>query len=143
MTDCRLLNIIDGLSVMSLVAGKQRPTGGVWVQSKGDIFGIRANGDAMSDARIEAFLADALALEGEDPDAIREGVHIALADCEQIFKAQEANRRMKDKAAQACHALCRARVIEEIQHRKSTATAEHLKFVLSVVDGPRFLAKER
>jgi hypothetical protein len=36
MTDCRLLNIIDGLSVMSLVAGKQRPTGGVWVQSKGD-----------------------------------------------------------------------------------------------------------
>jgi hypothetical protein len=43
----------------------------------------------MSDARIEAFLADVLALEGEDHSAIREGMRIALADCEQIFKAQE------------------------------------------------------
>jgi hypothetical protein len=60
----------------------------------------------MSDARIEAFLADVLALEGEDQSAIREGVHIALADCEEIFKAQELNRRMKDKAAHACHILC-------------------------------------
>jgi hypothetical protein len=51
----------------------------------------------MSDARIEAFLADVLALEGEDPDAIREGIRIALADCEQIFKAQEANRRMNNR----------------------------------------------
>ena len=49
----------------------------------------------MTDARIESFLADVLALEGENPEAIREGVHIALADCEQIFKAQEVNRRMK------------------------------------------------
>ena len=49
----------------------------------------------MSDARIEAFLADVLALEG-DPKAIRDGVHIALADCGQIYRAQEANRRMKD-----------------------------------------------
>ena len=62
----------------------------------------------MSDARIEAFLADVLALEGENQDAIREGVHIALVDCEQIFKAQEVNRRMKDKAGQVCHALCRS-----------------------------------
>jgi hypothetical protein len=29
----------------------------------------------MGDARIEAFLADVLALEGENPDAIREGVN--------------------------------------------------------------------
>src|SRR5271169_3803896 len=54
----------------------------------------------MGDARIEAFLADVLALEGENPDAIREGVHVALADCEQIFKPQEVNRRM---TAHACH----------------------------------------
>jgi hypothetical protein len=90
----------------------------------------------MSDARIEAFLADVLALEGENQPAIREGVHIALADCEQIFKAQEANRRMKEKAAHACHVLCRSRVVEETQRRKGTAIAEHLKFVLSVMDGP-------
>ena len=43
----------------------------------------------MTDARIESFLADVLALEGEGPNAIREGVHVAIADCEQIFRAQE------------------------------------------------------
>ena len=92
----------------------------------------------MTDARVEGFLADILALEGENPDAI----HVALADCEQIFRAQEVNRRMKDKAAHACHALCRARVVEEIRQRKGMVTAEHLKFVLSVIDGPRFATKD-
>ena len=95
----------------------------------------------MTDARVEAFLADVLALEGDNPDAIREGVHVALADCADIFKAQEVNKRMKDKAVHACHVLCRARVVEEIPRRKGTATAEHLKYVLSVVDGPRFPAE--
>ena len=90
----------------------------------------------MTDARIEAFLADVLALEGEDRDAIREA-DVALADCEQIFRAREVNRRMKDKAAHACHTLCRVRVVEEIQRRKGTPTAEHLQLVLSVIDGPR------
>jgi hypothetical protein len=32
------------------------------------------------DQRIEAFLADVLALAGEDLDAMREGVRVALAD---------------------------------------------------------------
>ena len=41
----------------------------------------------MTDARVESFLADALALEGENPDAIREGVHVALGDCEEIQSA--------------------------------------------------------
>jgi hypothetical protein len=45
---------------------------------------------------------------------------------------------MKDKAAHACHALCRARVLEEMRLRKGTTTAEHLNLVLSVIDGPRF-----
>ena len=92
----------------------------------------------MTDARVESFLADVLALEGENPDAIREGVHVALGDCEEIFKVQEVNRRMKDKAAHACHALCRAPIVEDMRRRKGTATAEHLKFVLSVIDGSRF-----
>jgi hypothetical protein len=34
------------------------------------------------DQRIESFLTDVLALAGEDPDADREGVRAALADCE-------------------------------------------------------------
>jgi hypothetical protein len=97
----------------------------------------------MTDARIEGFLADILALEGENADAIREGVLVALTDCADIFKAQEVNRRMKDKAVHACHVLCRARLVEEIQRRKGTVTVEHVKYVLSVIDGPRFPAKDR
>ena len=38
------------------------------------------------DQRIEAFLADVLALAGEEPDAVREGVRVALAKCEAIFR---------------------------------------------------------
>ena len=89
----------------------------------------------MTDARVESFLADVLALEGDNPDAIRQGVHVALGDCEEIFKAHEVNRRIKDKAAHACRALCRARIVEDMRRRKGTATAEHLKLVLSVIDG--------
>jgi hypothetical protein len=88
------------------------------------------------DERVEALLADVLALEGEDPNVIRE--RGALADYEQLFRAQEVNKRMKEKAAHACHALFRARLVEEIRLRKGTSTAEHLKVVLSIVDGPRF-----
>jgi hypothetical protein len=86
------------------------------------------------DQRIESFLADVLALAREDPDAIREGVRVALADCEAIFRAQEPNKRMKDKAAHACHALCRTRVAEELQRRRGTRIGEHLKMVLSIID---------
>lgn len=92
--------------------------------------------------RVEAFLADILALEGDDANAIHEGVRGALADYEQQFRAQEVNKRMKDNAAHACHALCRARVIDEIRLRKGTPTAEYLKLVLSVIDGPRFPGKD-
>ena len=46
------------------------------------------------DQRIEFFLTDVLALAGEDPEAIREGVRVALADCEEIFRAQEMQKRM-------------------------------------------------
>jgi hypothetical protein len=69
----------------------------------------------QADQRIDSFLTDVLALAGEDPDAIRKGVRVALADCEAIFRAQEMNTRMRDRAAHACRALCRARVVEEIQ----------------------------
>jgi hypothetical protein len=90
------------------------------------------------DERVEAFLADVLSLEGEDVSAIREAVRITLADYEQVFRAQEVNKRMKERAAHACRALCRVRVVEEMRLRKGTTTAEHLKLVLDVIDGPRF-----
>ena len=92
------------------------------------------------DERIESFLADVLALERENSHAIRERVRIVLADYEQIFRAQEVHRRMKDKAAHACHMLCRARVVEEIRRRKGAPEADHLKLVLSVIDGPMHFA---
>jgi hypothetical protein len=68
-------------------------------------------------------LADILALESEEPNAIRREARGALADYEQLFPAQEVNKRMKEKAGHACHALC-------------------LKLVLSVIDGPRFPPKD-
>jgi hypothetical protein len=84
------------------------------------------------DQRIESFLADVL----EDPDAIREGVRVALADCEALFRVREPNKRMRDKAAHACRALCRARVTEELQRRRGTQIAEHLKLVHNFLDRP-------
>jgi hypothetical protein len=88
------------------------------------------------DQRIESFLADVLALAGENPDAIREGVRVALADCEAIFRAQETNKRMRDQAARVCRALCRTRVAEELQRRQGTNIAEHLKLVRNFIDRP-------
>ena len=87
-------------------------------------------------------MADVLALAGEEANAIRQGVRGALADYEQLFRVQEINKRMKEMAAHACHALCRARVVEEIRLRKGTPTEQHLKLVLSVIDGPRFPEKD-
>jgi hypothetical protein len=69
------------------------------------------------DERIESFLVDVLALEGEDENAVRHGVRVALSDYEQ----------MKDKAAHACHALCRSRVVEEIKRRKGNPNRRPLK----------------
>ena len=37
-------------------------------------------------------------------------------------------------AAHACHALCRARVVEELQRRRRTRIGEHLKLVLIIID---------
>jgi hypothetical protein len=86
------------------------------------------------DERIEAFLKDVLALDGEIWNQIREGVRRHLAICETQFRDAETNKRMKDRAAQACRTLCRTRVAEEIRRRKGTSTAEHLKVVLSIID---------
>jgi hypothetical protein len=60
------------------------------------------------DQRIESFLADVLALAGEEPDAVRQGVRVALAKCEAIFRLQEPKKRMRAKRltpAARCAAL--------------------------------------
>jgi hypothetical protein len=86
------------------------------------------------DERIEAFLKDVLALEGEISNLLREGVRRHLTIYEKQFRDAETHKRMKDRAAQVCRTLCRARVAEEIRRRKGTSTAEHLKIVLSIID---------
>jgi hypothetical protein len=86
------------------------------------------------DERIESFLRDVLALEGEIWNLLRQGVRRHLAICEEQFRDAETNKRMKDRAAQACRTLCRARVAEEMRRCKGTSTAKHLKVVLSIID---------
>jgi len=77
------------------------------------------------DERVEALLADVLALEGEDPNVIREGVRGALADYEQLFRAQEVNKRMKDKQrthAMRCSALAWSKRYDCARERRPPST---------------------
>jgi hypothetical protein len=86
------------------------------------------------DQRIESFLIDVLALAGKDLGAVREGVRVALADCEAIFRARRDDGRMRDQAARVCRALCRSRVVAELHQRRGTRLADHLKLVLTIID---------
>ncbi len=86
------------------------------------------------DERIEAFLRDVLTLEGDISHLTREGVRRHLAIYEKQFRDAEPNKRMKDKAAQVCRRLCRARVVEEMRRHKGTSTASHLNLVVSAID---------
>jgi hypothetical protein len=86
------------------------------------------------DERIEAFLKDVLALEGEISHLVREGVRRRLTVYENQFRDGEPNKRMKDTAARVCRGLCRVRVLDEIRRRKGSSTREHLKIVLGVID---------
>jgi hypothetical protein len=90
------------------------------------------------DKRVEAFLRDVLALEGEHSNLVREAVRIRLAKCERQFRKSEKDESMKNRAAEMCDALCRARIIDELQQRRGTLTAVHLQIVLNVVDGPGY-----
>jgi hypothetical protein len=38
------------------------------------------------------------------------------------------------KAARGCRVLCRDRVAEELERRRGTPIAEHLKLVLTIID---------
>jgi hypothetical protein len=87
------------------------------------------------DERIEAFLKDVLALEGQDSNLVREGVRIHLEKYENQFRDAETNKRMKDTAGDACRKLCRARVVAKKLRCRGTLTAVHLNIVLSVIDG--------
>ena len=64
-------------------------------------------------------------LAGEEPDAVRQGVRVALAKCEAIFRLEEPKKRMRAKRLTL--AARSARVAEELQRRRGTRIGEHLK----------------
>ena len=86
------------------------------------------------DQRIESFLADVLALAGKTWTRSARGCGSPSPTARRSSGLQEPNKRMRDKAAHACRALCRARVAEELQRRRGTRIGEHLKLVLSIID---------
>jgi hypothetical protein len=62
------------------------------------------------DERVEGFLRDVLALEGEHSNLVRESVRALLANYERQFRNAETNKRMKAKAGSCVrHALPRSR----------------------------------
>jgi hypothetical protein len=92
-------------------AGETDPRSVAGAARLGKRMGEARSGKARKamDERIEAFLKDVLALEGEDPSVIREGVRAHLVAYEKLFRDAETKRRMKDGGSCRPHAMPRAR----------------------------------
>jgi len=90
---------------------------------------------AGTDERVEAFLQDALSLQGRPATEVREGVRIYIAECEKMFADREVEKRDKVAAAQRCRALCRKRVLDELDRCKRTRAENHWLLVLEVLEG--------
>jgi hypothetical protein len=92
--------------------------------------------DAMTgtDERIEAFFQDALSFEGLPSAQVRENVRFRIAECERDFADLEIGEGNKIAAAQRCRALCRKRVLDEIDRCKGTREENHWLLVLDVLD---------
>jgi hypothetical protein len=95
----------------------------------------RLRGEETVDKRFETFVKDVLALEGKPSNLVREAVRMRLAKCERQVRRGEKNESMKNRAAEMCDRLCRARIIDELQQCRGTLTAVHLQTVHNVVDG--------
>jgi hypothetical protein len=52
-----------------------------------------------------------------------------------MFRAREVQGVQKDAAAQRCRDWCRQRVLEELEQREGTPTADHLRIVLNAIEG--------
>jgi len=88
------------------------------------------------DERIEAFLLDVLTDEGKHFNVVRANTRCYLALYVEMFRAREAEDYQKDAAAQRCRDWCRQRVLEELDQRAGTPTADHLRIVLNVMKEP-------
>jgi hypothetical protein len=78
------------------------------------------------DQRIESFLTDVLALAGEDPDAVGEGVRVALADCEASFRARECYAPFRNCSPSSTHSCCTSRRIATVSWDRPPVTAHQL-----------------
>jgi hypothetical protein len=87
------------------------------------------------DERIEAFLLDVLEDEGESSNLVRENTRRYIATYEEMFRDEEVYDHKKDEAARRCRDWCRQRVLDELDQREGTSTADHLRMVLSVIEG--------
>ena len=88
------------------------------------------------DERIEAFLLDMLEDEGKDSNVVRANTRCYLALYIEMFRAREQEDYQKDLAAQRCRDWCRERVLEELDQREGTPTADHLRIVLNTIEEP-------
>jgi hypothetical protein len=86
------------------------------------------------DQRIESFLATFSRSRVKTRTRSGKACASPSPTCQALCRVREPNKRMRDKAALACRALCRARVTDELQRRRGTQIAEHLKFVRNVID---------
>jgi hypothetical protein len=84
-----------------------------------------------TEQHLETFMADVLALAGAEPDAIGEGVRVALAKAEAGFRASKSKKRMKDAASCLPRSVPRACGREG---RRGTHDVEHLALVLVSMD---------
>jgi hypothetical protein len=84
--------------------------------------------------RIEAFLLEVLEDEGKDSNVVRANTRCYVALYIEMFRAREAEDHKKDDAAQRCHDWCRQRVLEELDQREGTSTADHLRIVLNAIE---------
>jgi hypothetical protein len=85
------------------------------------------------DERVEAFLRDVLKISGTRNEVV-EGVWMRLPNYEELFRHDETEKHLKDKAAQKGLELLRARVVTEMQLREGLPIVDQLKIVLSAID---------
>jgi hypothetical protein len=95
------------------------------------------------DERIEAFLLDVLNDEGKDSNVVSANTRCYLALYVETFRAREVQEYKKDAAAEQCRDWCRQRVLQELEQREGTPTADHLRIVLNVIEGTADLNSTR
>src|SRR5690348_16041653 len=78
---------------------------------------------------LESFLLDVLGGDGKDSNIVTENTHRYLAAYEQMFRPGRWTTNKRDEAVQRCRCGCKQRVLEELDQREGTETADHPRIV--------------